>query len=150
MATAVAQYVIASLYADLERPTERRGRAVVTGVYGELHQLGANMVADILESDGWDVRFLGTNVPPDGAVRAAVDHRADLVGISAMMLPNLSRVTELVERVRAAGDDRRRVIVGGGLFRSDPHLWRQVGADGFAPDLREVVALARRVSGAEA
>jgi methanogenic corrinoid protein MtbC1 len=58
MATAIVQYVMAQLYAHLPPATITRGNVVITGIQGELHQVGANLVADVLEADGWDVRFL--------------------------------------------------------------------------------------------
>lgn len=58
MATAIAQYVMAQLYPLLPLPEIPRGTVVITGVEGELHQVGANMVADVLEADGWLVHFL--------------------------------------------------------------------------------------------
>src|SRR5689334_23078788 len=60
MATAVVQHVMAHLYSQIPPAAEARGSAIVTGVEGELHQVGAHMVADVLESDGWRVMFLGT------------------------------------------------------------------------------------------
>lgn len=150
IATAVTQHVITHMYPELERMDRRLGAAVVTGVEGELHQLGANMVADLLECDGWDVRFLGTNVPPDGVVQVVADHGARVVGISAMILPNLPKVTALIERLRAHAAGRPlSIVVGGGLFRASPNLWRQVGADGFAQDLRDAAATVRRLVGQE-
>src|SRR5690606_1794500 len=69
MATAITQFVVGQLYPRLERSGRARGNAVVTGVEGELHQLGGNMVADVLESGGWNVRFLGTSAPHRDVLR---------------------------------------------------------------------------------
>ncbi len=99
-ATAITQYVLALLYERLEPADTRRGKAVITGVEGELHQVGANMVADALESDGWDVRFLGTNMPHEGILKVVQEHKADVVGISATMLFNLPKVRRLVAEIR--------------------------------------------------
>ena len=67
----------------------QRGRPVITGVEGEFHQIGANMVADVLESGGWDVRFLVTQLPHAGILDAVEEHDADLLGISVTMVCNL-------------------------------------------------------------
>ncbi len=93
---------------------------VLTGVQGEMHQVGANMVADVLEFHGWEVRFLGTNLPQAGILRVVEEQRPDVVGISATMLFNLPRVRELIESIRALPDPtaphhrRRRGIPDGG------------------------------------
>ncbi len=144
MATATVQFVLAQVYSSLDRSAPTRGTALVTGVEGELHQVGANLVADALELDGWRVRFLGTNMPHDGIVAAAAEMKADLIGISATMLFNVGPVAKLVESVRAAAGVRPpRILVGGGAFRSAPRLWKEIGADGFAPNVRDACAIAR-------
>ena len=145
MATAIVQFVLAQLYSSLVRTGPSRGIALVTGVEGELHQVGANLVADALEMDGWNVRFLGTNMPHDGIMEAAKEMKAELVAVSAMMLFNVDPVARLVESVRGMrhGALSPRILVGGGAFRSTPDLWREVGAHGFAVDVRGACAAAR-------
>lgn len=144
MATAITQYVVARVYERLPVAGERRGRVVITGVQGELHQVGANMVADLLEADGWDVRFLGTNMPLDGILKTAGDHQADLLGISATMLFNLPQVIQLVERTRTElGSAAPRIILGGGAFRLLPELPAELKVDAVATELRQGVELAR-------
>ncbi len=144
MATATVQFVLAQVYALLDRSAPTRGTALVTGVEGELHQVGANLVADALELDGWKVRFVGTNLPHDGIVEAALEMKADLIGISATMLFNVNPVARLVENVRRISASKvPRILVGGGAFRSVPQLWREIGADGFAIDLRGACEIAR-------
>ena len=144
MATAIVQFVLAQLYSSLDRSAPVRGNALVTGVEGELHQVGANLVADALELDGWRVHFLGTNVPPDGIVDAAAEMKADIVGISATMIFNVDPVARLVESVRGMkGRSAPRILVGGGAFRNAPNLWKDVGADGSARDVRGACTIAR-------
>lgn len=144
MATATVQFVLAQLYSSMERPSHSRGTALVTGVEGELHQIGSNLVADALELDGWRVRFLGTNMPHDGIIDVAREMKANLVCISATMLFNLDPVVRLVATLRAAEDMVvPRILVGGRAFSSAPNLWREIEADGFAIDLRGACAVAR-------
>lgn len=139
LATAVTQSVLAQLYPELPRPEAERGTAVISGVEGELHQIGANLVADTLEAAGWTVRFLGTNVPPTTIVQLAQDCQAELVGLSVTMLFNVPQARRLIAGLRTdAGRAVPKVLVGGGAFRANPDLWRQIGADGFSPDVRGV------------
>ncbi|MDB4908193.1 MAG: cobalamin B12-binding domain protein [Gemmatimonadetes bacterium] len=145
MATAIVQFVLAQLYSALDRSAPTRGSALITGVEGELHQVGANLVADALELDGWRVHFLGTNVPHDGIVEAAAAMKADVVGISATMIFNLDPVARLVESVRGMKGAAPHILVGGGAFRTAPNLWKDVGADGSASDVRGACAIARAV-----
>ncbi len=149
MATAITQNVLALLYPQLPIADRKRGGVLITGVEGELHQIGAHMVADVLESDGWEVRFLGTEMPHDGILRAVEEQEPRLVGISTTMLFNLESTEGLIAAIRGAAGNGGgpRVIVGGGAFRQAHEGWRDVGADGYAPDLSEAVELARKLSG---
>jgi MerR family transcriptional regulator, light-induced transcriptional regulator len=149
MGTAITQFVIAQLYSRISAPEIPRGRAVVTGVQGELHQLGANMVADVLEADGWDVRFLGTQTPPRDVLSAIEEHQPALLGVSATMLFNLRSAADLVEQARAQFGSEMKIIVGGGAFRSATDVWQDIGADAHALDLRGAVARVRSMTGGE-
>jgi methanogenic corrinoid protein MtbC1 len=143
MATAITQFVVSHLYLHLDIPDRKHGNAIVTGVQGELHQLGANMVADVLEADGWNVRFLGTQMPHNEIMKAVEEHEPRLIGISTTMLFNLSHVADLVELIRASSGVDTRIIVGGGAFRHNNGAWRDVGADGLGRDLRQTVDMVR-------
>ncbi len=141
MATAITQYVMAQTYSEVQPVGERRGNAVVTGVQGELHQVGAAMVADILEYRGWNVRFLGTNMPHEGILQAIEEHEPEVIGISATMLFNVPSVVRLVEDVdRKFSKARPRIVLGGAVFRTRVGLWKEMGADDFAPDLAGALA----------
>lgn len=148
MGTAITQYVMANLYQHLEIADRQLGRLVMTGVQGELHQVGANMVADVLEADGWDVQFLGTNVPDEEVVKSIGKHGADLFGISSTMIFNIPRVIRLAEAVRKEFGDSVRVMLGGGAFRAMKELPAELHGCMVALDLREALDLTRRFTGA--
>ncbi len=117
MGTAITQFVMSNLYQHLEMSDMPQGNMVITGVQGELHQVGANMVADVLEADGWNVMFLGANVPPDGVLQSIAQHEARVVGISSTMRFNLPKVIALVEAARSQFGDTLQFLLGGGAFR---------------------------------
>lgn len=141
MATAIAQHVLGQIYARLELPRPTRGRLLIAGVPGELHQLGANMVADILEAHGWDVRFLGTNCPRSSILAAVEKHAPSVVGLSATMLTSLPAAAELLAAIRRLAGRQVRLIVGGAAFRASDAALRDWGADLFVPDVRAAVQL---------
>lgn len=123
MATATVQWAMAQLYSHIDLAPTSRGNAIVTGVEGEHHQIGANLVADALEADGWNVRFLGTNIPHEGILEAIEEHEAKLVGISVTMLTNVPQVRDLIGKVkRRFGKDNPRIVLGGAAFRNSPEL----------------------------
>lgn len=147
-ATAITQLVVARLYDELPRAGARRGGIVLTGIAGELHQVGGHMVADALESDGWDVRFLGADVLVPAVLEAIGTHRPEVLGVSCTMLQNVPNVTALIRTVQGSfGDAAPRFVVGGGAFRAVPGLAREAGADAWAPDLRAAVAVLRSLPG---
>lgn len=139
MGTAITQFVMSNLYQYLEIADEQRGRLVMTGVQGELHQVGANMVADVLEADGWDVVFLGTNVPTEGIIQSIRQHGADLFGISTTMLFNIPKVIQLTEAVRKEFGNSVRIMLGGGAFRALQVLPRELEGCIVALNLREAL-----------
>jgi methanogenic corrinoid protein MtbC1 len=141
MATAIVQYVMAQVYEAPDVQDRARGTVVLTGVEGELHNIGAVMVGDLLESSGWDVRFLGSNLPSASILAAIRDAAASHVAISVTMLFNVPVVRQLIGAIRAEFAGRVRILVGGAAFRTTPSLWQHVAADAYAPDLRGVPAL---------
>ena len=143
LGTAITQFVMSNLYQHLKISDERRGKFVVTGVQGELHQVGANMVADVLDADGWDTVFLGTNVPEQEIIQTLSQHQAHLFGISATMLFNIPKVIGLVEAVRREYGNSVHIMLGGSAFRTLDALPRELEGCTIALNLREALDRAR-------
>lgn len=148
MATAITQYAMSQTYALIEpAETQPRGKMIITGVEGEIHQVGANMVADVLETEGWDVRFLGTNMPHRAILQAVEAHGCSALGISATMLFNVPQVISLISDLRGIYErENLKIIVGGSAFRLAPDLYKEIGADGFALDLKAAIDITRSFS----
>lgn len=142
--TAATQMVMSQLYPAIFATAKKGPRLVATCVGGELHEIGARMVADFFEMEGWDTYFLGANTPTDSILRAVEERRADILAVSATMTFHIERVRELVAAARQSGL-RVRVMVGGYPFNIAPELWRSVGADGYAPDAEDAVHRAERL-----
>jgi methanogenic corrinoid protein MtbC1 len=138
MATAVTQYVMAHIFGTIQSVAPSRGVALMTGVPGELHHVGALMVSDMLEAQGWQVQFLGSNLPIAAILGTIAEARPRLLGISVTMPFNLHHATRLVAEAKRA-DPGIRVVVGGAACRLD--AWRDTGADDYAADVRSAIAL---------
>ena len=140
--TAATQHIMTQLYARVfagER-TERRAMAMCVG--GELHEVGLRIITDLLELEGWQTWYLGASVPPAAAVQLCVEHKADVLLVSATLPPHIAAVAEVVRLFKARRElDRARVIVGGRAFRTTPDLWRRIGADGYASNADDCLAL---------
>lgn len=144
--TAATQVVMSQLYPRIFSGVKTGRKLVVTCVGGELHEIGARMVADFFEMEGWDTYFLGANTPTDSILRTLDERGADALAISATMTFHVSRVAELIARVRASGaGNHTKLLVGGYPFNLSPQLWQTLGADGYARDAQEAIEVAGRL-----
>ncbi len=145
VATATARRVMALLYRTLPIGQPAKGVAVVTAAPGEFHEIGARIFSDLLELDGWRVHFAGANTPLEALLSLVRAVRPQILGISVTVPFNIERAQQMVAAVR---DDNRlnaiRVLIGGQAFRALEDAWRSTGADGFAADAVDGVALARK------
>ena len=146
LATAVTDYVMAQLFREATLPEPTRGTALVSGVAGERHQLGAAMVAHSLALDGWRVQFLGSDLPPDDIVTTARGSDADLVAISATMLFNLGQARQIAVRMAEAAPGVK-ILAGGAAFGGSAALARELGCHGYGRDLVDAQREARALAG---
>jgi methanogenic corrinoid protein MtbC1 len=144
--TAVTQRVLAKLYSDSLESRARGPVVVVACVSGELHEMGARMVSDLLSLEGYRTHYLGATMPAATIADYACAHGARVLALSASIAPHLAELRQTIQRVR--GDPRckdLRIIAGGGALNIVPTLWRTLGADGWAPNaaaaLEEVARL---------
>jgi methanogenic corrinoid protein MtbC1/DNA-binding XRE family transcriptional regulator len=121
-------------------------QAVVSSVEGDQHFIGAQAVADFLVVDGWEVDFLGADVPTDHLVPFARAKRAHLVCVSVSLNSLAGAATRLVAELHKLPDPPK-VLVGGAAFLNDPALLDSVKADGCAVDPLQAVTLARQLCG---
>lgn len=113
--TAISQLAVAQLYRHLPRSSANRRRIMVTCVAGEQHELGARMAADFLEMAGFDVRFLGANVPTESLTRMVTDVSPDLLVVSAATTLCFPALRDALHAVRAVAP-ALPILVGGRAF----------------------------------
>lgn len=140
-ATAAAQYVLAQLYFETDPPPPVCGNVVIAGVEGELHNVGAHIVADVLRHDGWNVRLLGSDLPMSDILASVEKHEAAVLGVSTTMPTLVPATARLISEAKLRFGTAIRVVVGGGAFRSAPDLAEQIGADGFAHDVQSALEM---------
>lgn len=120
------------------------GRVVIGTVKGDLHDIGKNLVASMLEGGGFEVIDLGADVAPERFVEAAAGHEARLVALSALLTVTMPAMKTTVEAFRAAGlRDRVKIIVGGAPVSQ--RYAAKAGADAYGESAASAVALARRL-----
>jgi 5-methyltetrahydrofolate--homocysteine methyltransferase len=122
-----------------------KGQIVIATVSGDLHDIGKNIVKAMLEVNGFDVRDLGVDVEAQTILKSAKESDADIIALSALMIPSLPFVKDVVEFVEANEEARAKfkVIVGGGPVSKE---WAEgVGADGYGDNAIEAVSLAQQL-----
>lgn len=140
LATAIAQAVMSQALATCEAPPSNGRTVVLACVDGNNHTVGLQMVADAFQLSGWEVQYLGANVP----TRALLDHlnqvKPDLLGLSVSFAQQLRVVKDVMARLaQANGNARVPVIVGGLAINQFDRLAGQLGADSWSPDARAAV-----------
>ncbi len=118
------------------------GKMVLATVKGDVHDIGKNIVAAVLESHGWEIIDLGKNVEAKEIVEKARTENAGLIGLSALMTTTMLEMEEVVKARNASGI-KTKVIVGGAPVTEK--FAKEIGADGYAKDAVEAAKLAKHI-----
>jgi len=119
------------------------GRIAIGTVKGDLHDIGKNLVAMMLEGAGYEVKDLGTDVDAQAFVKAAQDG-VQVIGMSALLTTTMSNMQTTIQALQAAGlRDKVKVVIGGAPVTDA--FARQIGADAFAPDASSAVRIVRQL-----
>lgn len=146
LASAIVSRILASIPVAEFAEVTSRGNAVVSAA-NEFHEVGAWMVAYCLESDGWDVRYLGANLPGEDLLAFVRAEKPDLLCLSVTMAFNLASVKRIISGVRAETSlAQTKILVGGQALLNDPSLAHDLGADAFAGDCKDAIEAARSFS----
>ncbi|MEM4729451.1 MAG: corrinoid protein [Thermoplasmata archaeon] len=123
-----------------------KGTVVICTVKGDVHDIGKNLVAMMLEGAGFRVIDLGTDVPPERIVEVVKKEGADILAMSTLLTTTLPRIPEAIRALEAAGlRNRVKVMVGGAPVTQA--FAEKAGADGYAPDAALAVDKARELVG---
>jgi 5-methyltetrahydrofolate--homocysteine methyltransferase len=116
------------------------GKVAIGTVKGDLHDIGKNLVAMVLEGAGFDILDLGTDVPIERFVAAA--DSVDVIALSGLLTTTISGMKIVIDTLRVNGKrDKVKVIVGGAPVTET--FAKQIGADGYAPNASRAVALTK-------
>ncbi len=127
--------------------TRKLGTVVIGTVFGDLHDIGKNLVVLMLESSGFQVHNIGENVAPETFVDKARELEADVVGMSSLLTTGDPHVKATVEAIKTSDlADRVKVICGGAAV-TEKFALGTCGADGYAPDAAGAVKLTKRLLG---
>jgi 5-methyltetrahydrofolate--homocysteine methyltransferase len=121
-----------------------RGKVLIGTVKGDLHDIGKNLVAMMMEGAGFHVTDLGVDVPPEKFVQKSQEVEPDIVALSALLSTTMPAMPLTIEALREAGiRDKVKVMIGGAPVTARYAL--EISADSYAPDAGSAVAEAKKL-----
>jgi 5-methyltetrahydrofolate--homocysteine methyltransferase len=133
---------------DILKPSLSEGDSVALGTFvigtvkGDLHDIGKNLVAMMMQGAGIDVMDLGIDIPPEKFIEVIEKHQPQIMGMSALLTSTIGEMKTTIGALEEAGvRDRVKIMVGGAPVTQE--FAEGIGADGYAPDAVSAVELAR-------
>jgi 5-methyltetrahydrofolate--homocysteine methyltransferase len=127
----------------VEQGVESSGKVAIGTVQGDLHDIGKNLVAMMLEGSGFEIVDLGVDVPAEKFIDA-IRNGANVVAMSALLTTTMTNMKVIVDAIKVAGlRDKARIIVGGAPITKA--YANEIGADGYAQDASSAVRMVREV-----
>lgn len=126
------------------RGAEPVGRVAIGTVKGDLHDIGKNLVAAMLEGAGFEVVDLGVDVTPEKFITAVTEKKATLVAMSALLTTTMNSMKTTVDAIKTAGIRNNVKIMIGGAPVTQKYA-DEIGADGYSTNANGAVALARKL-----
>ena len=124
------------------------GKVVIGTVKGDLHDIGKNLVASMLEGCGFEVINIGIDVSADKFIEAVREHEADILCMSALLTTTMGYMKEVIQALETAGiRNKVKVMVGGAPVTQG--FADEIGADGYSDNANSAVALAKQLLGGE-
>ena len=128
-----------------EEVSHSKGTVVIGTVKGDLHDIGKNLVAMMMEGAGLSVVDLGVDVDAEKFVEAAKEHKAHVVALSALLTTTMPAMDTTIKAIKEAGLDTKSIVGGAPVTEA---FANQIGADGHSDDAPGAVELVRRLVGA--
>jgi len=151
LATRINRTIVDQLQNKLPRRPATGKKILVCCAPSELHELGAQMTADLFESAGWEVRFIGGGLPNDDILSFCNEYCPDILliyGTTARQAPEVRRLIDTIREINAHPD--MKIMVSGGIFNRAQGLWEEIGADLFAESAARAVQVAANTDAAPA
>lgn len=122
--------------------SSRLGKVVIGTVKGDLHDIGKNLVASMLEGCGFEVVNIGIDISAGKFVQTVLEEKADILCLSALLTTTMEYMKEVIQAVEQAGIRQNlKIMVGGAPVT--PGFASRIGADGYSSNANEAVAVAK-------
>jgi len=151
LATSIVQKVMALHYPKILNRIEFDAKRIVVACSpNELHEVGARMVSDLLELQGFNVLFLGANTPNSGIIDIIKLKSPIAIAISTTLVGNVVAVKELIEEInKEPGIENLKTIVGGQAYLADEALWKETKADFYANNISDMIEYIESFNGSD-
>lgn len=151
MAARINRAVADQLQPHLPRTAPRDRRVLVTSADSSTEELGAQIIADLCQSGGWETYLLGSGVPDDEILATVGQLRPHALIVFGAIPDAVANTRSTIGRIREIGTcPTMNIIVAGGIFARADGLWQEIGADACAATPREAFALANELPPREA
>jgi len=143
----VMDTITRELTPHIEKETEDttlKATVVLGTVEGDIHDIGIRIIEAMLKAAGFKVVNIGKDKPPKEFVKAALEHKAQIIGVSALLTTTMPKQKEVIEELKKAGiRNKVKVIVGGAPVTEQ---WaKQIGADAYAENATQAVQKAKQL-----
>ena len=145
LVTSTTQRLMAVLAGTVAHGNDNGLTAIAAAVAGNAHELGIRTIAYLLEFSGWKTIYLGSDVPGADLPATVNCFDADLVLLSTSLSSQLKTLRATINQIRRDSNRPVKIMVGGNGFAGAPELWRNIGADAYAVDAEQAVALANTI-----
>lgn len=143
LASSIIGRVISNIYIEKIKAKRTRGRAVVTSATNEFHEIGSWLISDLLEANGWNVKYLGANTPKRDLLDFADSFKPDIIAISITMPYNANYASDLISSLKSQKSTKNtKIMLGGHIVNRFGQLTKIAGADGTADNARSAIDLA--------
>ena len=143
LATRINRTIVDQLQNKLLRKPIRNKKIIICCAHEELQELGAQITADLFESDGWQVKFLGGGLTNDDILAYVNEYAPDILliyGTTPRQTPSVRNLIDTIKSINAW--PKMRIMVSGGIFNRADGLWEEIGADLFAATAFEAIEIA--------
>ena len=143
LATRINRTIVDQLQNKLPRRPSNNQKIAICCTLNELQELGAQMTADLFESAGWQVRFLGGGLTNDDILAFVNEYAPDILliyGSTPKQAPNIRQLIDIIKDINAWPE--MRIMLSGGVFNRAEGLWEEIGADLFAATAFEALQVA--------
>ncbi len=144
--TASTQMIMSQLYNYVLNTIKNNYTIIAASVSHELHEIGIRIVSDFLELEGFNVYYLGANMPLKDIMKSIKQKKANILMLSATMTEHIEEASKIINEIKINESTKHiKIMVGGYPFNVDQNLWKTLKADGYSKDALNTVEVVKKL-----